>query len=43
MVAPIRWHGAYGRWRVGRIAPLAVRVLSPLPMMAGAGLIYAAF
>jgi hypothetical protein len=43
MVAPIRWHGAYGRWWVGRIAPLAVRVLSPVPMMAGAGLIYAAF
>lgn len=43
MVAPIRWHGAYGRWWVGRIAPLAIRVLSPVPMMAGAGLIYAAF
>jgi len=43
MVAPIRWHGAYGRWWVGRIAPLAIRILSPVPMMAGAGLIYAAF
>jgi hypothetical protein len=43
MVAPIRWHGAYGRWWAGRIAPLAIRVLSPVPMMAGAGLIYAAF
>ena len=43
MVAPIRWHGAYGRWLVGRIAPLAIRALSPVPMMAGAGLIYAAF
>lgn len=43
MVAPIRWHGAYGRWWVGRIAPLAIRVLSPVPMMAAAGLIYAAF
>lgn len=43
MVAPIRWHGAYGRWLVGRMAPLAIRVLSPIPMMAGAGLIYAAF
>ena len=43
MVAPIRWHGAYGRWLVGRFAPLAIRVLSPVPMMAGAGLIYAAF
>jgi hypothetical protein len=43
MVAPIRWHGAYGRWWVGRIAPLAIRVLSPVPMMAGAGLVYATF
>ena len=43
MVAPIRWHGAYGRWLLGRIAPLAIRVLFPVPMMAGAGLIYAAF
>ena len=43
LVAPIRWHGAYGHWWVGRIAPLAIRVLSPVPMMAGAGLIYAAF
>ena len=43
MVAPIRWHGAYGRWWVGRIAPLAICVLSPVPMMVGAGLIYAAF
>ncbi|HVI10388.1 MAG TPA: hypothetical protein VND65_19015 [Candidatus Binatia bacterium] len=43
MVAPIRWHGAYGRWLIGRIGPQAIRVLSPAPMMAGAGLIYAAF
>jgi len=42
MVAPIRWHGAYGRWWVGRLAPLAIRILSPVPMMAGAGLIYVA-
>ena len=43
LVVPVRWHGAYGRWWVGRIAPLAICVLSPVPMMAGAGLIYAAF
>jgi hypothetical protein len=43
MVVPVRWHGAYGRWWVGRIPPLAIRVLSPVPMMAGAGLIFAAF
>jgi hypothetical protein len=43
LVVPVRWHGAYGRWWVGRIAPPAVRVLSPVPVLAGAGLIYAAF
>jgi hypothetical protein len=43
MVVPVRWHGAYGRWWVGRIPPLAIRVLSPVPMMAGVGLLYAAF
>jgi hypothetical protein len=43
LVVPVRWHGAYGRWWVGRIAPLAVRVLSPVPVLVGAGLIYAAF
>ena len=42
MVVPVRWHGAYGRWWVGRIPPLAIRLLFPVPMMAGAGLIYAA-
>ena len=43
MLVPVRWHGAYGRWWVGRIPPLAIRLLFPVPMMAGAGLIYAAF
>jgi hypothetical protein len=42
VVAPVRWHGAYGRWLMGRIAPLALRVLSPVPVLVGAGLIYAA-
>jgi hypothetical protein len=43
LIVPVRWHGAYGRWWVGRIAPLAVRVLSPVPVLVGAGLLYAAF
>lgn len=42
LVAPLRWHGAYGRWWVDRIKPWLIRLLSPLPMLAGAGLIYAA-
>ena len=42
MVAPIRWHGAYGTWWVKRLTPLIIRILSPAPAAAGAGLIYAA-
>jgi hypothetical protein len=42
VVSPPRWHGAYGRWLMGRLAPLAIRMASPLPVMVGAGLIYAA-
>ena len=42
MVAPIRWHGAYGTWWVKRLTPLVIRILSLVPAAAGAGLIYAA-
>jgi hypothetical protein len=42
LVAPVRWHGAYGRWWVTRLVPLGVRALSPVPLLAGAGLVYAA-
>lgn len=42
IAAPIRWHGAYGTWWSKRLTPLVIRVLSPLPAVAGAGLIYAA-
>ena len=42
MVAPIRWHGVYGRWWVKRLTPLVIRILSPTPAAAGAVLIYAA-
>jgi hypothetical protein len=42
MVAPIRWHGVYGRWWVKRLTPLVIRVLAPAPAAAGAVLIYAA-
>ncbi len=43
MVAPMRWHAAYGRLLVLRIPPVAISALSPVPLLAGAGLIYAAF
>jgi hypothetical protein len=42
LVAPVRWHGAYGRWLMGRLTPLALRLLSPVPVLVGADLIYAA-
>lgn len=42
IIAPVRWHGAYGRALLRRLSPLAVRVLSPVPVLASAGLIYTA-
>ena len=39
MVAPIRWHGVYGAWWVKWVTPLVIRILSPVPAAAGAGLI----
>lgn len=42
MAAPIRWHGAYGAFLMKRITPALLRILSPIPAAAGAGLIYAA-
>jgi len=42
VVLPIRWHGKYGAFWVQRITPPAVRVLSPVPAVLGAGLTYLA-
>jgi hypothetical protein len=42
MAAPIRWHGAYGATLMKRLTPRLLRILSPIPAAAGAGLIYAA-
>ena len=42
MAAPIRWHGAYGAYLMKHITPALLRILSPIPAAAGAGLIYAA-
>jgi hypothetical protein len=42
MAAPIRWHGAYGRWLLTWLTPRMLRILSPVPAAAGVGLIYAA-
>jgi hypothetical protein len=42
VLAPVHWHGAYGTWWVTRLTPLAIRVLSPVPAVLGAGMTYAA-
>jgi hypothetical protein len=42
LLAPMRWHAAYGRLLLRRLAPSAIRALSPVSVLAGAGLIYAA-
>jgi hypothetical protein len=41
LLAPMRWHASYGRALLRRLSPLVVRTLSPVPVLAGAGLIYA--
>ena len=42
LVLPMKWHGAFGFWWHKRLTPLILRLLSPLPAAAGAGLLYAA-
>jgi hypothetical protein len=42
MAAPIRWHGAYGKWWAKRLTRVVIRILFPVPAALGAGLIYVA-
>jgi hypothetical protein len=42
LLLPMRWHAAYGRMLLRRLTPTTVRVASPVPVLAGAGLLYAA-
>jgi hypothetical protein len=42
MVAPIRWHGAYGTWWVRRLSPPAIRCLAVFPAIVAVALVYAA-
>ena len=41
LLAPIRWHGRYGRFLTEHLTPSIIRALSPVPVIAGAGLVYA--
>jgi hypothetical protein len=43
LAAPIRWHASYGHWLSRWLTPLVIRVLSPVPAIVGAGIVYAAF
>lgn len=42
MLLPIRWHGKYGAMIFPRLTPLILRLLSPVPAIVGAGLVWAA-
>jgi len=43
LLVPLAWHSGYAKWWAKRIPPLSVRLLAPFSMIAGAGLIYAAW
>jgi len=42
LALPIRWHASYGTWLSRWLTPLVLRVLSPVPAIVGAGIVYAA-
>ena len=42
LALPIRWHGSYGHWCSRWATALVLRILSPLPAIVGAGIVYVA-
>lgn len=42
LVLPIRCHASYGQWCLRWLTPMVLRVLSPIPAIVGAGIVYAA-
>jgi len=42
MVSPVRWHGAFATWWSRRLTPSTIRVLSPVSLLMGVGLMYLA-
>lgn len=42
LAAPIQWHASYGHLLSRRLTPLVIRILSPVPAIVGAGIVYAA-
>ncbi|TAD75202.1 MAG: hypothetical protein EAY70_10815 [Sphingomonadales bacterium] len=43
LAVPLAWHSGYAKWWAARIPPPAVRTLAPFSLLAGVGLIYAAW
>jgi hypothetical protein len=43
LVMPLSWHSGYALWWAKRIPPVLVSALAPFSLIAGAGLIYAAW
>ena len=42
IASPVRWHGAFATWWSLRLTPSIIRILSPVSLLMGAGLIYLA-
>ena len=42
LLAPLRWHAAYGRLLLATFTPRSLQLLSPVPVLIGIGLIGAA-
>lgn len=40
VASPVRWHGAFATWWSRRLNPLIIRLLSPVSLLMGVGLIY---
>ena len=42
LALPIRVHASYGQWCSGWLSPLVIRILSPIPALVAAVIVYAA-
>ena len=42
LLAPIRWHGRFGSFWLDWLTPATIRILAPVPAVAGAALVYGA-
>lgn len=42
MASPVRWHGAFATWWSRKLTPSMIRLLSPVSLLMGVGLMYLA-